>query len=66
MENIQVNFCQPYLVNLVNKLEAEDVTWIKLVQNRWTGEAICEPLSETQSKYLHFIFHDNILFRKED
>lgn len=42
-ENIQVNFWQPYLVNLVNKLEAEDVTWIKLVQNCWTGEVICEP-----------------------
>lgn len=39
----QVNSHSPYLVNLINKLEAEDATWIKVEQNGWTQEAICEP-----------------------
>lgn len=42
-DNTQVNFCQPYLVNLINKLKAEVTTWIKEAQNCWTREAICEP-----------------------
>lgn len=64
--NTQVNFHQPYLVNLINNLEAEDATWTKVVPNCWTREVICEAsLVRAQSKYLHFIFRVDILFRRE-
>lgn len=66
-DNTQVNFCQPYLVNLINKLKAEVTTWIKAAQNCWTREAICEPsfVKDTVS-VSPFIFPVNILFRKEN
>lgn len=63
-DNTQVNFCQPYLVNLINKLKAKVTTWIKATQTR---EAICEPsfVKDTVS-VSPFIFRVNILFRKEN
>lgn len=64
--NTQVNFHQPYLVNLINKLKAEDTTRLTVAQNYCTGEVICEPSFVRNTVSVPpFIFHINIVKKRK-